>query len=192
MLEKLPARLPGLALLRPRVLHDDRGFFSETWRQDQLGALLGEPLHFVQDNHSRSARGVLRGLHWQADPPQGKLVRVARGRVYDVAVDLRPESPTFGQWEGFVLDDADALQLWIPPGFAHGFLVLSEVADLLYKTTAPYHAPGDRSLAWDDPALAIEWPLEEIGGSPRLSARDAAAPAWEAVRAELNGSRARG
>lgn len=169
-----PTRLPEVLLLEPRVFGDERGFFFESWNQGALDALLGHEVRFVQDNHSRSARGVLRGLHYQRTQPQGKLVRLTAGRVFDVAVDLRRSSPRFGQWSGVELDAADHRQLWIPPGFGHGFLVLSDSADVAYKVTG-YRVPADeRAVAWNDPALAIAWPLQD--GPPILSPRDAAAP----------------
>ena len=164
--------LPGVQLIEPRVFGDDRGFFLETWNAAAFAAA-GLDAAFVQDNHSRSSRGVLRGLHYQLVEPQGKLVRVTTGVVFDVAVDLRRSSPNFGRWTGHELSAANKAMLWIPPGFAHGFLVLSDVADFLYKCTAPYAPQHDRALRWDDPALAIRWPL---GTPPLLSAKDAAAP----------------
>ena len=164
--------LPGVQLIEPRVFGDDRGFFLETWNATAFAAA-GLDAAFVQDNHSRSSRGVLRGLHYQLVEPQGKLVRVTTGVVFDVAVDLRRSSPNFGRWTGHELSAANKAMLWIPPGFAHGFLVLSDVADFLYKCTAPYAPQHDRALRWDDPALAIRWPL---GTPPLLSAKDAAAP----------------
>jgi dTDP-4-dehydrorhamnose 3,5-epimerase len=152
---------------------DPRGFFMETWHADRYAAA-GLGCSFVQDNHSRSVRGTLRGLHYQLDRPQGKLVQVAVGAIFDVAVDLRRSSATFGRWVGQELSDDNHRQLWVPPGFAHGFYVLSDVADVLYKCTEPYLAQLDRTLRWDDPTLAIAWPLD--GGRPLLSARDATAP----------------
>ena len=168
------ARIPEVLVIEPTVHSDDRGFFLESWHEERLAAK-GVAARFVQDNHSRSVRGTLRGLHYQKESPQGKLVRVVCGAVYDVAVDLRRSSPTFGQWvhEGLTADNHK--QLWIPPGFAHGFYVVSEQADLLYKCTT-YYAPGqDRALRWDDPDLAIDWPLVK-GYPPILSAKDASAP----------------
>lgn len=177
MLTATPTQQPGLLLLEPKVFRDERGFFTESWNQARFDETLGEPVRFVQDNHARSGRGVLRGLHYQVGPPQAKLVRVVAGRVFDVAVDLRRRSPTFGQWAGYELSADNGLQLWIPAGFAHGYLVLGESADFLYKTTA-FHAPAlERSLAWDDPRIGIRWPLD---GAPTLSAKDAAAPGWDA------------
>lgn len=165
--------IPGLLLLEPAVYGDARGFFMETWRESFFTEH-GIPHHFVQDNHSRSLRGTLRGLHYQLEYPQGKLVRVVRGEVFDVAVDLRHQSATFGQWFGAPLSEDNRRQLWIPPGFAHGFYVLSESADLCYKCTEYYHPEDDHSLLWDDPEIGIEWPL--LDPSPILSERDRNAP----------------
>lgn len=162
--------LPGVLILEPKIFGDARGFFLESYNR-RVFAELGLPTEFVQDNHSRSARGVLRGLHYQIQQPQGKLVRVVRGAVYDVAVDLRRSSPTFGRWVGVELSEANQRMLWIPPGFAHGFLVLSDCADFLYKTTDFYAPEHERCLAWNDPAIGIAWPLD---GEPVLSAKDRA------------------
>lgn len=156
----IETELPGVLVLEPRVFGDARGFFLETYRA-ALFDELGIP-GFVQDNHSRSQRGVLRGLHYQLEQPQGKLVRVTRGRVFDVAVDVRRGSPTFGRWSGIELDDESLRQFYIPPGFAHGFLVLSEVADFVYKCTDYYHPASEYGIAWDDPAIGIDWPLREV------------------------------
>jgi len=164
--------LPGVLLLEPKVFGDARGFFMESWNR-QTFAELGLDLDFVQDNHSRSARGVLRGLHYQLNQPQGKLVRVVSGAVFDVAVDLRKSSPHFGQWVGYELSAENRRMLWIPPGFGHGFLVLSDSADFLYKTTAYYAPQWDRGVRWDDPAIGVQWPLD---GAPTLSAKDQALP----------------
>ena len=179
-MEIVETALPGVLLVQPKRFGDHRGFFLETFsarRYAEAGipgpGPDGRPGAFVQDNHSRSGRGVLRGLHFQKRHPQGKLVSVARGAVYDVAVDVRPGSETFGEWVGYELSDENARQLWVPPGFAHGFCVLSETADFLYKCT-DYYAPGDEGgVRWDDPAIGIEWPVE----SPQLSGKDAAYPA---------------
>ena len=161
--------IADVLIIEPRALGASRGFFFESFNQRDFNAATGTDFSFVQDNHSRSAKGVLRGLHYQLGQPQGKLVRVARGAVFDVAVDIRPASPTFGQWAGLELAEDDHRQLWIPPGFAHGFLVLSESADVLYKTTE-YYLPADEAcLAWDDPGIGIEWPLRT---PPILSDRD--------------------
>jgi dTDP-4-dehydrorhamnose 3,5-epimerase len=170
--------LLGLLIYEPAVFGDDRGFFYEAWNRRAFAEATGEDPEFVQDNHSRSVAGVLRGIHYQLEPhSQGKLVRAAIGRIWDVAVDLRRSSPTFGQWVGVELSEENHKQLWIPPGFGHGFLVLSEVADVLYKAT-DYYAPAlDRSLRWNDPTLGIDWPVD--GAEPVLSAKDAAAPFLE-------------
>jgi dTDP-4-dehydrorhamnose 3,5-epimerase len=164
--------LPGVLLLEPKVFGDARGFFLESWNR-QTFAGLGLDLDFVQDNHSRSARGVLRGLHYQLNEPQGKLVRVVSGAVFDVAVDVRKSSPNFGQWVGYELSADNQRMLWIPPGFAHGFLVLSDTADFLYKTTAYYAPQWDRGIRWDDPQIGVRWPL---AGAPALSAKDQVQP----------------
>ena len=173
-----PTSLPEVLLIEPQVFSDDRGFFFESWNQRQLDEQVGQPLRFVQDNHSRSRRGVLRGLHYQVQQAQGKLVRVVQGQVFDVAVDLRRSSPRFGQWAGVLLSAEAKQQLWIPPGFAHGFLVLSDTAEFLYKTTDYYAPAAERALAWDDSQVGIRWPLAEVGGTPRLSAKDAQAQSW--------------
>jgi dTDP-4-dehydrorhamnose 3,5-epimerase len=165
-------RIPDVVLIEPRVFGDDRGFFMETWRAETF-AQAGLPDVFVQDNHSRSRRGSLRGLHYQLQQPQGKLVRVAIGSVFDVAVDLRRSSPTFGQWVGAELSADNRLQMWIPLGFAHGFLVLSETADFVYKCTDYYSPASERVLAWNDPDVAVEWPITP-GMEPLLSPKDLA------------------
>ncbi|MCP9472224.1 MAG: dTDP-4-dehydrorhamnose 3,5-epimerase [Nitrospira sp.] len=164
-----PLAIPDVVLLEPRVFGDDRGFFFESFNQARFEAAIGKPIAFVQDNHSRSVKGVLRGLHYQIRQPQGKLVRIVVGAVFDVAVDLRRSSPTFGRWIGEVLSAENKRQLWIPAGFAHGFLVLSEVAECLYKTTDYYAPQHERCLIWNDPTIGITWPL---GGEPILSAKD--------------------
>ena len=164
--------LPGVLLIEPKVFGDARGFFLESWNR-QTFAELGLDLDFVQDNHSRSARGVLRGLHYQLNEPQGKLVRVVSGAVFDVAVDLRKSSPHFGQWVGSELSADNHRMLWVPPGFGHGFLVLSDTADFLYKTTAYYAPQWDRGVRWDDPQIGVQWPLD---GAPTLSAKDQVQP----------------
>jgi dTDP-4-dehydrorhamnose 3,5-epimerase len=169
----LPTTLPGVLLLELEVFDDARGWLCETYRRDRYAGL-GVAADFVQDNFSSSVAGTLRGLHYQLGAPQGKLVHVTRGEVFDVAVDVRRGSPTFGRWFGAVLSAANHRQLWIPPGFAHGFAVLSDRADCVYKCTAPYAPAHERAVRWDDAELAIEWPLRE---PPRLSPRDAAAPA---------------
>lgn len=163
-------RIPDVKVLEPRIFGDERGFFLESWRDSWIPEL-GIQGRFVQDNHSKSRRNSLRGLHYQVQHPQGKLVRVIQGRVFDVAVDLRVSSDHFGQWVGIELSGENQRQLWVPPGFAHGFLVLSETAEFLYKCTEYYSPEHERSLAWDDPELAIQWPLA-AGESPLLSARD--------------------
>lgn len=168
-----PTAIPEVLLVEPMVHADSRGFFLEMWHAARYAAV-GIAPRFVQDNHSRSVRHTLRGLHYQVARPQGKLVQVATGAVFDVAVDLRRSSATFGRWVGVELSEDNHRQLWVPPGFAHGFYVLSERADLLYKCTEPYEAEHDRALRWDDPDLAIPWPLAE--GRPLLSTKDAAAP----------------
>lgn len=159
-------------ILEPRVFGDARGFFMESWNRRSF-AQLGIEADFVQDNHSRSSRGVLRGLHYQVQQPQGKLVRVVAGAVFDVAVDLRRSSPTFRQWVGVELSADNQRMFWVPPGFAHGFLVLSETADFLYKATDYYAPEHERSLLWNDPELGIDWPLD--GLTPQLAAKDAGA-----------------
>ncbi|MBX3684181.1 MAG: dTDP-4-dehydrorhamnose 3,5-epimerase [Rhodocyclaceae bacterium] len=162
--------IPELLILEPRVFGDARGFFMESFNARTFAEVTGLETDFVQDNHSRSQRGVLRGLHYQLRQAQGKLVRVASGRVFDVAVDMRRSSPTFGRWEGVELSEDNHRQFWVPPGFAHGFVVLSETADFLYKTTDYYAPEHERCLAWDDPTVAVDWQLEGI--EPLLSAKD--------------------
>jgi dTDP-4-dehydrorhamnose 3,5-epimerase len=166
-IERLTTSLDGPILLRPTVHGDDRGFFVETY-QRRAYAAAGIDVEFVQDNHSRSTRGTLRGLHYQRRPGQAKLVRAARGSIWDVVVDIRPASPAFGRWESFELDDVEHRQLFVPVGFAHGFCVTSELADVTYKVSSLYDPAEERGLAWDDPNLAITWPLDE----PLLSERD--------------------
>lgn len=168
-----PTPIPGLLVLEPQVFGDVRGYFTETFNQRVFQQATGLDGDFVQDNQSRSARGVLRGLHYQLRQPQGKLVRAVRGEVFDVAVDLRPGSPTLGQWFGVVLSESNFRQLWVPPDFAHGFLVCSDMAEVGYKTTDYYDAASERCIAWNDPALAIAWPLAP-GEAPLLSAKDQA------------------
>jgi dTDP-4-dehydrorhamnose 3,5-epimerase len=173
-----PTALPGVSVVTAPVFGDDRGSFSELFHAEKFAAM-GLPTAFVQDNHSRSARHTLRGLHHQLAPhAQGKLVRAVTGRVFDVAVDLRPHSATRGRWVGVTLEAGDGRSLYIPPGFAHGFLVLSDHADVTYKCTAPYHPASERALAWNSPALAIQWPLPP-GVAPLLSPRDQGAPPWD-------------
>jgi dTDP-4-dehydrorhamnose 3,5-epimerase len=168
----IPTALPEVLLLQPQVHGDARGFFLESFNQRDFTQTTGFAGVFVQDNHSRSRRGVLRGLHYQRQQTQGRLVRVLAGSVFDVAVDLRHSSPTFGRWVGEVLSADNQRQVWIPPGFAHGFLVLSDSADFAYKTTEYYAPEHERSLLWNDPALGIDWPLEP-GQTPILAAKDA-------------------
>jgi dTDP-4-dehydrorhamnose 3,5-epimerase len=180
-MQRLETRLDGLVLLEPAVHGDARGFFVETFRADVANEH-GIPLDFVQDNHSRSRRGTLRGIHFQTHPGQGKLVRCARGEVWDVVVDLRRDSPTFGEWEGFPLDDASGRILWIPVGFGHGFLVLSEVADFVYKCTNYYDPATEAGIRFDDPAVGIEWP---DGVELLYSERDRVAPTLAEVKDTL-------
>lgn len=161
--------IPDVVLIEPKVFGDDRGFFFESFNHARFEEAIGRPVQFVQDNHSRSAQHVLRGLHYQIQQPQGKLVRVVQGEVFDVAVDLRKSSPTFGQWVGEVLSAHNKRQLWVPEGFAHGFVVLSDTAEFLYKTTDYYAPTFERCLAWNDPAVGIHWPA---GLVPQLSAKD--------------------
>jgi len=169
-MKAIPTEIPGLLILEPKVFGDSRGFFFESFNKRRFREITGIDADFVQDNHSRSARGVLRGLHYQIKQPQGKLVRVVRGKVFDVAVDLRRASPTFGKWAGLELSEDNHRQLWIPPGFGHGFLVLSDSADFLYKTTDYWAPEHERCIIWNDPQLAIAWPLKGI--APQLSAKD--------------------
>lgn len=175
--EKTP--LDGVMVIRPQVFGDDRGFFLESWNARTF-ADGGLELEFVQDNHSRSSRSILRGLHYQTEQVQGKLVRVTAGAVYDVVVDLRKSSPSFGQWYGLELRAEEHTMLWMPPGFAHGFYVLTDSADFLYKTTDYYHPQSEVSLAWDDPAVGINWPLLD-GETPILSGKDAAGLSWNEI-----------
>ena len=164
-----PTSIPSVLIIEPRVFGDTRGFFFESFNQRAFNQATSLDVNFVQDNHSRSSKGVLRGLHYQIQQPQGKLVRVVRGSVFDVTVDLRKSSPTFGQWVGVELTEDNHCQLWIPPGFAHGFYVLSDSADFLYKTTDYYAPEFERSLIWNDPTIGIEWPLNT---QPIISAKD--------------------
>lgn len=166
----IPTAIPAVLIIEPKVFGDARGFFFESFNQRAFSQATGLDVNFVQDNHSRSAKGVLRGLHYQIQQPQGKLVRVVRGAVFDVTVDIRRSSPTFGQWVGVELTEDNHRQLWIPPGFAHGFYVLSDSADFLYKTTDYYAPEFERSLVWNDPKIAIAWPFSM---QPIVSAKDA-------------------
>jgi dTDP-4-dehydrorhamnose 3,5-epimerase len=166
----IPLAIPDVVLFEPRVFGDDRGFFYESFNQRQFNEAVGRQVTFVQDNHSRSAKNVLRGLHYQIKQPQGKLVRVVTGEVFDVAVDLRKSSPTFGESVGEVLSAENKKQLWVPEGFAHGFFVLSDYAEFLYKTTNYYAPEFERCLIWNDPTVGVQWPV--TGGEPQLSAKD--------------------
>jgi len=171
-----PTPIDGMLILEPKVFGDARGFFFESFNARDFAQATGLECNFVQDNHSKSSQGVLRGLHYQVQHAQGKLVRVTQGAVFDVAVDIRRESKTFGQWFGLELSADNKKQLWIPPGLAHGFLVTSESAEFLYKTTDYYHPEHERSLLWNDPAIGIDWPLQRLSGPPLLAAKDAHAP----------------
>ena len=176
------AKLTDVLMIVPVIHGDERGFFHETYRRDQLAATPLRSVEFVQENHSRSAAGVLRGMHFQVGEGIGKLVRCPRGAIFDVVVDLRRGSPTFAGWEGFELDDESLRQLWVPVGFAHGFLTRSAVADVIYKQTGYYDPALERAIAWNDPDVAVRWPLE---GAPVLSAKDAAAPQLADIADEL-------
>ena len=178
-MEVTKTAIDGVLLLAPKVFGDSRGFFLESFNARVFAEATGVQLDFVQDNHSRSARHVLRGMHFQVNRPQGKLVRVVRGEVFDVAVDIRRDSPTYGRWVGERLSETNQRQLWVPPGLAHGFLVLSESADFLYKTTDYYDPVSERCLAWNDPGVGIDWPLE--GQAPALSGKDQAGLALESL-----------
>jgi len=168
----IKTKLKDCVIIEPRVFGDERGFFLETFQAQRYADLAGITLPFVQDNHSRSSKGILRGLHFQKSKPQGKLVRVVRGEVYDVAVDIRQDSPTFGRWEGVILSEENKTQLWVPPGFAHGFVVLSYTADFEYKCTDYYDPSDEGAILWNDPSLDIPWPID----NPVLSEKDASAP----------------
>ncbi|MEZ9634405.1 dTDP-4-dehydrorhamnose 3,5-epimerase [Vibrio cyclitrophicus] len=166
----IDTRIPDVKIIEPSVFGDERGFFMETWNQKQFEELVtGKPTKFVQDNHSKSKKGILRGLHYQTENTQGKLVRVVSGEVFDVAVDIRKDSPTFGQWVGEYLSADNKRQLWVPEGFAHGFYVTSEEADFVYKCTDYYNPEVEVSICWNDPTICIEWPLEQL---PNLSSKD--------------------
>jgi len=165
----IPTSIPEVLIIEPNVISDNRGFFFESFNEKAFSQGTGLNVNFVQDNHSHSARGVLRGLHYQIQQPQGKLMRVVRGAVFDAAVDIRKSSPTFGQWVGVELTENNCRQLWTPLGFAHGFLVLSDSADFLYKTTDYYAPEFERSILWNDPTIGIQWPLD---GEPQLSTKD--------------------
>ena len=168
-MQVIETAIPDVKILEPKVFGDERGFFFESFNQQRFEAAIGRKVEFVQDNHSRSVKGVLRGLHYQIQHPQGKLVRVTVGEVYDVAVDLRQSSPTFGQWVGVTLSAENKRQLWVPEGFAHGFVVTSDVAEFLYKTTDYWYPEHERCIVWNDPALNIAWPLQD---EPALSGKD--------------------
>ena len=171
--------LPEVLVIEPKVFGDARGFFQESWNKARFDEAVGRAVAFVQDNHSRSSRGVLRGIHFQKMPKaQGKLVRVVSGRVFDVAVDLRRSSPNLGKWVGVELSADNHRQMWIPPGFGHGYLTLSDTADFLYKATDYYAPELEGALAWNDPHVAIEWPIGQLGMEPVLSGKDTAAPQW--------------
>lgn len=174
-----PTSIPDVFIIEPKVFGDDRGFFFESFNQKDFNQALGCDINFVQDNHSKSKKGVLRGLHYQMQQTQGKLVRVTVGAVYDVAVDMRQSSPTFGKWVGLELSAENKKQLWIPPGFAHGFLVISDETEFLYKTTDYYHPASEQVLIWSDESINIQWPQLEILYS--LSERDQAGSSWEKV-----------
>jgi dTDP-4-dehydrorhamnose 3,5-epimerase len=174
--------IPDVKLLEPRVYEDERGFFLESYNEQALQSAIGLAASFVQDNHSHSSQGVLRGLHYQLQHPQGKLVRVITGEVYDVAVDLRNSSPSFGQWTAFILSAQNKRLAWIPPGFAHGFLVLSPTCDFFYKCTDYYHAEDEHCLLWNDPTLAIPWPLTS---APKLSPKDTKGICLKSVIAQM-------
>lgn len=165
----IKTKIKDCVIIEPKIFGDNRGFFLETFQSERYAKLAQITLPFVQDNHSRSSKGVLRGLHFQQTKPQGKLVRVVRGQVYDVAVDIRQDSPTYGQWEAVILSEENKTQFWVPPGFAHGFVVLSETADFEYKCTDYYDPSDESSLLWNDPDLNIPWPIK----NPRLSEKDA-------------------
>jgi dTDP-4-dehydrorhamnose 3,5-epimerase len=175
-MEFIPTDIPEVILIRPKVFGDSRGYFMESWEERKFAAG-GLELTFVQDNHSHSARHILRGLHYQIQHPQGKLVRVVTGAVYDVAVDIRRSSPTFGKWVGAELSAENHHMLWVPPGFAHGYFVLSDSADFLYKVTNIWSPPHERAIRWNDPEIGVKWPLPP-GIEPVLSGKDAAAPAF--------------
>ena len=175
-MDVIETSIPDVKLLKPKVFGDERGFFMESYNKQTLAELLGLDVEFVQDNHSRSSKNVLRGLHYQLKQAQGKLVRVVAGEVFDVAVDLRRSSPTFGQWAGAILSATNHHQFWVPAGFAHGFVVLSDTADFMYKTTDYYAPEYEKCIRWDDPTIGIDWPFE---GEPSLSDKDKQGVAFE-------------
>ncbi len=172
-----PTAIPDVLIIEPKVFGDDRGFFFESFNQNEFNQAIGSEIKFVQDNHSKSKKGVLRGLHYQMQQTQGKLVRVTHGAVYDVAVDVRKSSATFGKWVGLELSAENKKQLWIPPGFAHGFLVISDEAEFLYKTSDYYHPESEQSLRWDDSIVDIQWPRIDI--DPVLNSKDSQGLSWE-------------
>ncbi len=172
-----PTSIPDVLIIEPKVFGDDRGFFFESFNQNEFNQAIGSEIQFVQDNHSKSKKGVLRGLHYQMQQTQGKLVRVTHGTVYDVAVDMRKSSATFGKWVGLELSAENKKQLWIPTGFAHGFLVISDEAEFLYKTTDYYHPASEQSLSWCDPSIGIQWP--NLGMDYSLAIKDQSAVSWE-------------
>ncbi len=176
-LKVTPTAIPEVLIIEPKVFGDDRGFFFESFNQLEFNQAIGSEVEFVQDNHSKSKKGVLRGLHYQMQQTQGKLVRVTHGAVYDVAVDMRKSSTTFGKWVGLELSAENKKQLWIPPGFAHGFLVISEEAEFLYKTTDYYHPASEQSLSWCDPVIAIKWP--DVCVKYELSNKDTLGLSWQ-------------
>ena len=177
-MKAIPLAIPDVILIEPKVVGDDRGFFFESFNHTQFEAAVGKQVAFVQDNHSRSVKNVLRGLHYQIQQPQGKLVRVVQGEVFDVAVDIRKSSPTFGQWVGEILSADNKRQLWVPEGFAHGFVVLSDTAEFLYKTTDYYAPQFERCIGWNDTSLAIDW---HLSATPALSAKDAQGATFQAA-----------
>ncbi|MEM9218718.1 MAG: dTDP-4-dehydrorhamnose 3,5-epimerase [Cyanobacteria bacterium P01_F01_bin.150] len=171
----IQTKIPDILVIEPRVFGDDRGFFFESYNEQAFADKAGVTLKFVQDNHSRSMKGVLRGLHYQIQQPQGKLVRAVAGVIYDVAVDIRRSSPTFGQWVGFIISAENKKQLWVPPGFAHGFIVVSDMAEVLYKATDFYAPQHERTILWNDASIGIEWPMDLIGEAEiKLSQKDQA------------------
>ena len=174
-----PSKIADVILLEPKVFGDERGFFFESFNHQVFEQATGVKTQFVQDNHSKSGKGVLRGLHYQVENAQGKLVRVTQGEVFDVAVDIRPDSPTFGQWAGEILSAENKRQMWVPPGLAHGFVVLSETAEFLYKTTDYYAPAHERCIAWNDATLSIDWPL--AGDQPKLSVKDQSGAAFASL-----------
>ena len=176
-----PTALDEVLLLQPRVFADARGFFFESFNQREFNNATGLDVLFVQDNHSKSLHGVLRGLHFQKQHPQGKLIRVPQGRIFDVAVDIRPSSKQYGQWTGHVLDSEKHQQLWVPAGFAQGFVVLSETAEVIYKTTEYWVASDEDAIVWNDPDIAIDWPLQALTTQPLLSPKDAAAKTFKRI-----------